>query len=261
MIYWRQKAGKSVYFLDYIICRWCRSVHYLPVILYMTSADRVQTRVYFYCCRSQSVWECCVCWLTGSLHGSVEWFHITAQEMLCCAQMHFSRDMPRIIFKNTTKSKHISSSCARPLVMQIETLISSHFLADISALVCRNAPVRVTACELSGFCFFFFFPKAFAVLLRVVDPLQDFQPVWPSVRTPCRQAVQVGILGWREGNVLPPPPLLQTQLHTTPCTPPSGHSCQRFLTCEHGTLSVSFALPLCFHRQFAAHQPKTRWEN
>lgn len=32
--------------------------------------------------------------------GSVEWFHIKAQAMLWCPQMHFPRDIPRGIFEN-----------------------------------------------------------------------------------------------------------------------------------------------------------------
>lgn len=66
----------------------------------------------------------------------------------------FSRDIPRVIFQNNQMRTYIKL-LRQTVIMQIETLISRRALADISALVYRDALVRnslcITACVLIVF--------------------------------------------------------------------------------------------------------------
>lgn len=102
------------------------------------------------------------------------------------------------------------------------------WFASVSASLC-------TLCVSS----LFSLSAAFTVFLRVVDPLQDFQPVWSAVYTP-------GSPSRLFGKGVGCAPLLKTAHN--PVQPP-GQFCQLFLTCVHKhtahSLSFSLRLSLC----------------
>lgn len=85
-------------------------------------------------------------------------------------------------------------------------------------------------------------PAALAALLRVVDPLQDLQPVWSAVYTPGRPSRLFGVGGW--GAVDSPgaaPPLADLHAHKS-LEQPRGHNCQLLPASEHSTQEPTHTL-------------------
>lgn len=103
-------------------------------------------------------------------------------------------------------------------------------------------------------CSLFPLPKAFAVLLRVVDPPAGFS----ACLVFCEHTMQAGrpgwYLGWWEGGVLPP--LLQTQLHTTPYSPQATAVSVSSLVSTAHSLSLSLSLSASIATRLLHTSPK-----
>lgn len=100
-------------------------------------------------------------------------------------------------------------------------------------------------------CWLFSLPKALAVLWRVVDPLQDFQPVWSSVHTPCRQAIQVGIWGGGKAAFCPlfcRPSFTQRHTPLRPQLSALPHLWARHILCLFHSPSLLLSPPVCCTR-------------
>lgn len=107
----------------------------------------------------------------------------------------------------------------------------------------------------------FSLPAALTALLRVVDPLQDLQPVWSAVYTPGRPSRLFGVGGW-EGAA---PPLADLHAHKPPPNSPEATtvSSSLLLNTAHTNARTRFpALPLCSYcHPFSAHKSRACWEN
>lgn len=151
------------------------------------------------------------------------------------------------------KNKYIKPKCIKSLILQLEALIGHHLLLMIykpqSMVWFASVPTSLcTLCASS----LFSLPAAFTVLVRVVDPLQDFQPVWSALYAPGRASRLLrGVGGWSASE-------LPAHMHTHPCLYNPGarsvSSSPLVSTNAHGTFFLSRSPSAFYCHPFAAHK-------
>lgn len=137
--------------------------------------------------------------------------------------------------------------------MQIEALISCCVLADISALVCKDSLVRISLCITACVLVVFFAQSLHSVVESCWSPA-GFSACLVFCAYSHAGRLSRLVFGVGEGSVLPP--LLQTQPHTTPCTPQATAVSASSLVSTAHSLSLLLSLSASIATRLLHMSPK-----